>query len=615
MNRDTKDPFAVSKDGKFGLALSGGGFRASLFHIGVLARLAELDLLRQLQVLSTVSGGSIIGAMYYLKLKQLLEHSRSDGLIPSSPNAYIILVKELETEFLKGVQTNLRMRALLNPIKNAKMLISDDYSRSDRMSELYHKTFYKPVWNSKQETFFDWLQDVLCIKDGRADIFLKDLKINPPNTEAGFDVREYNKTADYKIPILAINATILNSGEHWLFTASSVGVFSPYNEDIHPSHTLYPEIRFDDPKLTPKQKAKLNILTLSDAVAASACVPALFAPLAIHDLYPLTNGKEIVVELVDGGVFDNQGLTTLLDDEKCTHIICSDAAGQLQYIHAPESSASKVMMRSNELLMERIRSLTIAAHFNKTQDTDIRFWHLRDKFQGTPFFPSFSLPVEYSDEKTDGEIYLLSAIRTDLDAFNDIEAHALMYDGYCLCDRFTNQSAGLNSTPNGNWSFLNIIPTINQPPVDGQPKKLIHHLCVSSNLFFKAFLLMENKGKILGAILGIIILAILWTGIYQLLNLYKDTISAAISAPALIATAIIGSLVIGLLMSNLPRPVQKWVDRIADGIRAIRSGNFLGLIYPVAIIGAVGSVIAYFHLTMMNKKYLELGRIDSKKHN
>jgi predicted acylesterase/phospholipase RssA len=32
--------------GKVGLALSGGGFRASLFHIGVLARLAELDVLR-----------------------------------------------------------------------------------------------------------------------------------------------------------------------------------------------------------------------------------------------------------------------------------------------------------------------------------------------------------------------------------------------------------------------------------------------------------------------------------------------------------------------------------------------------------------------------------------
>src|SRR5262245_18091552 len=44
--------------GKVGLALSGGGFRASLYHIGVLAKLAELDLLRYVEYLSCVSGGS-----------------------------------------------------------------------------------------------------------------------------------------------------------------------------------------------------------------------------------------------------------------------------------------------------------------------------------------------------------------------------------------------------------------------------------------------------------------------------------------------------------------------------------------------------------------------------
>ena len=59
--------------GKVGLALSGGGFRASFYHIGVLARLAEADVLRHVDVLSTVSGGSIVGAHYYLLLRDLLE--------------------------------------------------------------------------------------------------------------------------------------------------------------------------------------------------------------------------------------------------------------------------------------------------------------------------------------------------------------------------------------------------------------------------------------------------------------------------------------------------------------------------------------------------------------
>jgi predicted patatin/cPLA2 family phospholipase len=52
--------------GRVGLALSGGGFRASFYHLGVLARLAELDTLRHIEVLSCVSGGSIVGACYWL---------------------------------------------------------------------------------------------------------------------------------------------------------------------------------------------------------------------------------------------------------------------------------------------------------------------------------------------------------------------------------------------------------------------------------------------------------------------------------------------------------------------------------------------------------------------
>jgi len=43
-----------------GLALSGGGYRASLFHLGALTRLHELGLLGQLTRISSVSGGSIV---------------------------------------------------------------------------------------------------------------------------------------------------------------------------------------------------------------------------------------------------------------------------------------------------------------------------------------------------------------------------------------------------------------------------------------------------------------------------------------------------------------------------------------------------------------------------
>jgi len=41
------------------LALSGGGFRATLFHCGALMRLNELGFLTKLSRISSVSGGAI----------------------------------------------------------------------------------------------------------------------------------------------------------------------------------------------------------------------------------------------------------------------------------------------------------------------------------------------------------------------------------------------------------------------------------------------------------------------------------------------------------------------------------------------------------------------------
>ena len=46
---------------RIGLALSGGGFRATAFHLGVFRKLQSMDLLWKLDLLSCVSGGSIAG--------------------------------------------------------------------------------------------------------------------------------------------------------------------------------------------------------------------------------------------------------------------------------------------------------------------------------------------------------------------------------------------------------------------------------------------------------------------------------------------------------------------------------------------------------------------------
>lgn len=48
---------------KIGLALSGGGIRATVFHLGVFARLAQQSVLENITFLSTVSGGSLAVAL------------------------------------------------------------------------------------------------------------------------------------------------------------------------------------------------------------------------------------------------------------------------------------------------------------------------------------------------------------------------------------------------------------------------------------------------------------------------------------------------------------------------------------------------------------------------
>ena len=48
---------------RIGLTLSGGGIRATVFHLGVLARLARQSLLEDVVFLSTVSGGSLSAAL------------------------------------------------------------------------------------------------------------------------------------------------------------------------------------------------------------------------------------------------------------------------------------------------------------------------------------------------------------------------------------------------------------------------------------------------------------------------------------------------------------------------------------------------------------------------
>jgi NTE family protein len=602
------DLWRITANDKLGLALSGGGFRASLFHIGVLARMAELDLLRHVSVLSTVSGGSIIGAYYYLKVKNLLEgrgHRRNPNAAPSR-QAYVNIVEEIEEDFLRAVQTNIRMQLLLDPVKNARMLLSDDYSRSDRMAELYNEHFYEPLTRSL----------------GIQNIKLSDLKITPhaiiSKAEAdNFDAGKYNRDSRYghKIPILTINATSLNTGHRWQFTSSWVGESPLPGCSIDTNVTLkllrldgiYPaplDSKWQPPapsnELENLRQRKLKDLNLSDAVAASACVPGIFTPLSIHDLYWNSRKEEIVVELVDGGVFDNQGLDALFAAD-CTHIICSDASGQLEDSRTPSSQILSVVGRTNDILMTRVRAECLEklqagkAHF--------AFFHLRDAFEGNHEYPSIPGPADRSDNKTDGHIYRLSNLRTDLDTFTDMEAFTLMYDGYCLSDsRLVTRSSALNlGTPveipgAGRWRFLAIRKIISCSPL-----KLLEQLHVGANRSFKVFRLAPILSLLCAAAIAVPFLIDLY--------LWRRDIQIDLIL-TFIAKAAVFVIVAGAIFWPLKKLENtKYIMRILDTLRGYRRGNVLGLVFPFAAVGAIGAVIACVHLFIFDPLFKKAGKV------
>ncbi len=138
---------------KLGLARSGGGFRASLFHLGALKRLAELDSLRYLSVTSTVSGGSILGALYLLHLKLCLQ--RAIG--PLCRDDYVGIVDDMDVDLRRAVQCNLRTRLLLNPPDNlAGVCLGRSLGR--RMAWLYTRVLYRPIIERLVSAQDDWAE-------------------------------------------------------------------------------------------------------------------------------------------------------------------------------------------------------------------------------------------------------------------------------------------------------------------------------------------------------------------------------------------------------------------------------------------------------------------------
>jgi predicted acylesterase/phospholipase RssA len=370
-----------------GLALSGGGVRAALFHIGVLARLAELDLLRQVEVLSTVSGGSLVGVRYYLHVKNLLEKSAA-----IEKQDYIDIVLSMSREFLKDVQKDLRARA------------------------------YASVWRANSEAF-----GMLCEKhlykglvttDGKRNKkrpCMTDLKIEPKNGSQA------------TVPDLWINATSLSSGQQWVFTPTKMGTITVSNR---PSRWRKPNedaggtrsdlqtllMCLEEPVEYSEFPPDLKEFPVGRAVAASACVPGIFPPIR------LSFWENFGIHLVDGGVIDNLGLRPLAL-KKCRSTLVSDAS-------APGSvdiGALKTPLQGFWGSYRALLSFSQAASLHLWEEYSARMEGDADSNHVLVSLPG----VSGTNDGLNGSVLeAIKSIRTDLDLFTDLEGYALMYAGY-----------------------------------------------------------------------------------------------------------------------------------------------------------------------------------------
>jgi predicted acylesterase/phospholipase RssA len=537
-------------------------------------------MLRHVEVLSCVSGGSIIGAHYYLEARKLLQE-KEDALITKQD--YIDIVKRMQKEFLLGVQRNIRVRMLADVWANLRMIRAPHtYSRTQRVGELYEEEIFSRVPDG----------------GGAEPRYLNELLIQPAGESGDFAPKNDNWRRAAKVPMLVLNATALNTGHIWQFTATWTGEPpAGIDAEIDSNYRLR-RMYYDE---APKEHHKVR---LGHAVAASACVPGIFDPIVFSNLYP-----NLSVRLVDGGVHDNQGTASLLEQD-CVVVLVSDASGQMEAQNEPSHSLLGPPLRSNTILQARVREAQyheLDARRRASLLRGVMFVHLKKDLEGESLdWVDCEDPQDpCSDAPTPGRRGVLTpygirrdvqqrlaAIRTDLDSFSDTEAYALMTSGYRMTEHEMREqfsSFGAAANTHERWDFLVVEDAMKQRDA---AKELNQHLGVASELFLKAWRVLPRWRQIV---------ALMLLGAPAVLGFFWACWRWA-SFP-LLTPGVIGStaatILVGLVVGKTVLKValfRETLTRIALGVG----------------VGFIMCLFAQIHLHLFDKWYLRAGHIDVK---
>lgn len=320
------------KGTKIGLALSGGGSRAIAFHLGCLRALHELDILDTIKVISTVSGGSVIGGLYAAhqgsfpdferRVRRLLAH----GLMRSAVRKAFTTTEGLRALYCWVI---LLLVNVINFILSRVAWVISLLFPTDQRSRWRLRFLYSPIrrFASRTTILRLVLDDVF---EGKR---LRDLPTDGP--------------------LLIVISANLRTGSAFYFSRQSSGSWR------------LGELADRD-------------VSLAYAVTASAAYPHLLP--ALDEVLPFNkkdgSRREERVTLTDGGVYDNLGLAPLWPDRdpqislnvtEIESIICCRAGYGLrfdppsQFLLARLSSAFVcVHDRAQNAAMKRLFDLTDA---------------------------------------------------------------------------------------------------------------------------------------------------------------------------------------------------------------------------------------------------------------
>lgn len=298
---------------KLGLALSGGGYRASAFHLGTLNKLHQMGLLSEVDVMSTISGGSITGAAFCLREgdypafhQKMVEAFKTNNVIKYALMSLTGLKALLVLVCLLLVPVGLLFTSY--PYMSAVVFVAVFYLLlkyqfnifpiSKEIEKAYDHFFYQ------QKTLGD-----LCDK-----------------------------------PLLAIGSSNLESGRPFTFSKKKM------------SDSSFGALK---PPILLKQKD----FPVARAVMASSCVPFAFTPVSIakHFFANEADTQRVAPTLVDGGVYDNQGIEKITQQRsmyECGIIITSDAGGGYTS-PAKYKNVLSLGMQVVDMFMYRIKNFQI----------------------------------------------------------------------------------------------------------------------------------------------------------------------------------------------------------------------------------------------------------------